>query len=118
MTRRGKVVAVMVVIAGFTATDYVRFERICGRVSALSSQFEGKVGSVGGWPIGREYVIRIEHPLSEADVSHLVEIVSGSSRFHVTVWFSCEVPASSLSSMRELTAGQPIRIVCDRARTK
>lgn len=105
-------VAIFIVAIACTigTVDYFRFERACRNMRELSSKLDGHPGSIGGWPIGREYAIRFDHPLSDDALRRLVTAASESRRIYISLHFSCVVSDTRLAAMRKMVAPYGIRL--------
>jgi hypothetical protein len=107
-------IVVFTAVAGTTAIgDYVCFENTCERVTAVSNELGGCPLSIGGWPIGRECVIRFDHPLTDEALRRFVTVVPESRRISVSLYFSCKIPEARLTVMRNAMAPHHITIVAN-----
>lgn len=106
------VIVVPVAIACVIAiVDYVCFERACRKVGAVSSELGGHPYSIGGWPIGREYQIRFDHPLTDDALRRLAAADPESRRICLTLLFACKLSDARVAAMRETVVPHPITIV-------
>jgi hypothetical protein len=107
------VVAVIVCIVAIA--DYLWFEKSCDGIVAISNELGGPAFSIGGWPIGREFQLRFDRPLSDEDVQRLAAADPESRRVHIILRFRCKVPEARLAAMREMVLPHHITIVADSA---
>jgi hypothetical protein len=106
------VIAVAVAIACVIATvDYVSFDRACREAVAASIELGGRPSSIGGWPMGREFVIRFDRPPTDDALRRLAAAGHGSRRISLTLYFACEVSDARLRAMRETVVLHPVKIV-------
>lgn len=114
-SRRSMCVAVVVgtvaVAAVIAIADYVLFERACGRVIAVATELGGRPASIGGWPIGREFVVRFDGPLSDDAIRRLAASAGGSRRIYVMAYLAGNVSKARLAAMRAAAEPYAVRIV-------
>ena len=104
------VVVVVAIVCAIAIVDNVQFERACRRICTVAIELGGHPYSIGGWPIGREFVIRFDHPLTDNDLRHLAAADPGSRRISLLLYYSGEVSDDRLAAMREVVASHDIRI--------
>jgi hypothetical protein len=87
--RRG-IKVLVAVVAILLTIDYVHVRSRVKRVAHSISQFGGRCGSIGFWPLGAEYRITLPRALTTAELDQLVEL--NSLRGAVYVGFiDCEL---------------------------
>lgn len=78
------------------ALDYYRVNAKDARVVSAVKQFGGRFGSIPVWPLGTEYRISFDHPLSETQLNQLAEL--NNLRGSVSIRFvNCDLSASQQS---------------------
>jgi len=105
------IVTAVAIVCVIAIVDYVCFDRACRKVGAISSELGGRPYSIGGWPIGREYQIRFDHPLTDDALRRLAAADPESRRICLTLLFACEVSDARLAAMRETVVPHSIKIV-------
>ena len=105
------IITLLSIACAIAITDYVRFERACDRVCTVSSELGGHAYSIGGWPLGREYVIRFDCPLTDDALRHFVDAVPHWRRIFVNLYLSCDVSEPRLAAMRRVIGDKPIEIM-------
>ena len=112
-------VLVLVAIACAVAIgDYVYFERACDRVVTVTCELGGQPYSIGGWPVGRECVLRFDRLLTADDLSRLIAATRGSRRIYLNVVFSCNIPDDHLAAIRKNVASHHIAIMTNGAKSE
>ncbi len=106
--------AVLVLLA-VAIVDYIHLAAICRDVSTTASGFGAHVGSIGGWPFGREYVISLDRPLSDDELRRLAVATSVSPRIYVCLIFHCMIRDDRLDEMRRLVAPNHVTVIADTA---
>lgn len=92
---KGRTVFVFVTIALGLVADYIRVRSKDSRVFAVVSQCGGRCGSIPVWPLGTEYRISFQQPLTSHQLDQLVEL--NSLRGWVGVAFvECEISAAEI----------------------
>jgi hypothetical protein len=102
------VVVIVIIIA---IVDYVRFENTCDNIESVINKLGGDAPSIGGWPFGREFQPRFDHPLSDDSIRRIAIADPESHRIHMIVRFSCEISDSRLEEMRKMVFPHHITII-------
>lgn len=84
--------------------DKMRFERSCRVVKTVSNELGGHPYFIGDWPIGREYFIRFDAPLTDDALRHLAAVAPKMRRIYLILAFKCEIPDARLDDMRTMVA--------------
>lgn len=69
--------------------------------------------SIGGWPLGQEFVIRLDHPLPEDALLRITESAHAWDRIFVCLYFRCEIAEEELAAMRSLVDPKSVRFIVD-----
>lgn len=107
--RVATIVAFTAVIVG-AIIDKVRFDYGCRTTKAVSSELGGHPYSIGGWPLGMEYVMRFDHMLTDDELRHLATATPATRRIHLTLYFNTDVSDARLASMQRIVAPHGITI--------
>jgi hypothetical protein len=111
MSRLKVTVAIVgAVVCAVEIVDHIRYERACCRIITVSSELGGHAYSIGGWPLGREFVIRFDHPLTDDALRRFAATDPKFRRISLTAYFTCEVSEARLAAMREVVVPHRISI--------
>ncbi len=104
------IIAVLGVAIAAVIVDKVRFESACETVREESNRFGGHAYSVGGWPIGREFVVRFDAPLTDARLRRLVAAYPQSHRIVINLALGDYTSDDRVVQMRKVVAPYNILI--------
>jgi len=104
-----------VIICAIAIVDYIRFERACDGIILASREIGGHAYSIGGWPLGREFEIRFDHPITDDDLVHFEDAAPQWRRISIALDFACKVPDSRLADMRKMIMSRSIKITASQA---
>ena len=78
--------------------DYLRFEAACQRVRETAGDLDARLGSIGGWPLGQEFVMPIVRDLTGDEVQQLAAL-RRFRRIHLHLYMDCDIPEARLDEL-------------------
>ena len=95
---------VILIVCMIAVADWMHFNYMCDRIRNVASELDGRLYSIGGWPIGCEYNMVFDHMLSEDDFRRFVAAVPEARRIHLQLSFHCKIPKDRLDTMQKMVA--------------
>lgn len=98
---------VLVALAIVAVVDYGMFRSRDRRARGVVAELGGRGGSIGGWPIGKEYVIAFTRPLDDDELRRLAALNElAGKRFYFGIHFrNSSISDERLAEFREMLSG-------------
>jgi len=102
-------VGLLIAVVFLAIRDYTTCRMRHRRAMAVVSELGGSAGSLLGWPLGKEYCISFERPLTEGELRRLTVLNDLVDRNYVAVYFDCDLSPQQLNTAQRLLAECHVR---------